>query len=223
MELFKDLGVQVYGKSKRSIGLFICPECREYIEIRLDKGRIQKTCIKCRGTQNISHGMSGKPVYYVWQAMRDRCSNANNPKYHIYGGKGITVCNEWQTFEGFWKDMEEGYYKGMTIDRIDSNQGYNKENCQWISHSDNSSKTSKVRPVSQYYVVKAPKNTIIHKKDWPSALSAAQELGLTAACITMVCQGKNKTHGGFVWKYTGDTSSTQQSSDTNTDKENSDE
>lgn len=191
-----------YGKSKRSVGIFICPECKDKITIRLDKGHQQTTCIKCRGTQNVSHGMSGEAIYYCWQAMVARCNNPKNPKYHIYGGKGIKVCDNWLTFEGFWKDMKEGYCKGMTIDRIDSNKGYNKENCQWLSHSNNSSKTSKVRPVSQYSIVRKPIYELLHRKDWPSALAAAEELGLVAAHITVVCQGKRKTHGGYAWKYT---------------------
>jgi len=202
MKLLIDLGVQDYGKTRRKVGLFECPVCKSHIEIRLDKGVKQRTCVNCRGSQNKTHGMSGKTVYYVWQMMRDRCVNPNNPSYPIYGGKGIRVCEEWLTFEGFWKDMEIGYYKGMTIDRIDSNKGYNKENCQWLSHSANSAKTSVVRPVSQYYVVRKPEYKLILAKEWPSARAAAMSLGLAAEHISVVCQGKRKTHGGYAWKFT---------------------
>lgn len=211
MRIVLDLGVREVGIDKRynkpyrrRYVLAACPECGDEKEMSLTKASRTTCCINCRGLKNVTHGMSGKPVYYVWQQMRDRCSNPKNPKYHIYGGKGVTVCDEWQTFEGFWKDMEEGYYKGMTIDRINSNQGYNKGNCQWISHSRNSAKTSKVRPVTQYHIAQKPERILLELKQWPSALSAAQNLGLTAACITMVCQGKNKSHGGYGWKYTGE-------------------
>ena len=202
MELIKDISIKGTSSRIRHIGLFICPVCKKQMELKMNRGLAQNTCKECRGTQKISHGMSGKVVYYVWQQLRDRCSNPNNPKYHIYGGKGIKVCDEWLTFEGFWKDMEEGYSKGMTIDRKNSDQGYNKDNCQWLSHSGNSAKTSQVRPVTQYHVVQKPVHTLLELKQWPSALAAAEELGLTAAHITVVCQGKRKTHGGYAWKYT---------------------
>jgi hypothetical protein len=201
MELIKDLGIKEYCKTRRRMGQFKCPVCEQLLDLRLDKGKKQKTCKGCRGTQNVTHGMSGKPVYYVWQMMRDRCSNPNNEKFNIYGGKGIKVCKDWMTFEGFWKDMEEGYGPGMTIDRICSNKGYCKENCQWLIRSENSAKTSKVRPVTQYHVVRKPDNKLLLLREWPSAKAAADELGLTAAHISVVCQGKRKTHGGYAWQF----------------------
>lgn len=184
--------------------IFECPVCKKRYELKASRGKKQEFCSECRSTKKVTHGMSDESVYYVWQAMRARCNNPKNKKYHIYGGKGIRVSEDWQTFEGFWKDMEEGYYKGMTIDRKDSNKNYCKENCQWLSHSKNSAKTSKVRPVIQYYVVRKPVYELIEKAKWPSALAAANELGLTAAHITVVCQGKRKTHGGFAWAYQQD-------------------
>lgn len=207
MELIKDLSAKGSGNRMIHIGIFVCPVCKKQMKLKMNRGLAQNTCKQCRGTQNVSHGLSGKPFYHVWQAMRARCSNPNNSKYHIYGGKGITVCEEWQTFEGFWKDMEKGYQFGLTIDRIDSSKGYNKDNCQWVPHSRNSAKISKVRPVTQYHVVLKPVHTLLELKQWPSALAAAEELGLVAAHITVVCQGKRKTHGGYAWKYTEDCSS----------------
>ncbi len=202
MKLIEKRGIKLVSGSTKSVGLFECSKCGKHYELRLDRGQKQKTCKNCRGTQNISHGMSGKPVYYIWQQMRDRCNNSNNKKFHIYGKKGIQVCQDWETFEGFWKDMEEGYECGLTIDRKDSNLGYNKENCQWLSHSQNSSKTSKIKPVTQYHVARKPEYILHVIKNWDSAKAAADELGLTAAHISVVCQGKRKTHGGYAWKYT---------------------
>ena len=202
MELLKDLSTKGIGNRMVHVGLFVCPICKTPFKLNMNRGLAQHTCKQCRGAQRITHGMSEQPIYHVWQAMRARCSNPNNPKFHIYGGKGITVCEEWLTFEGFWKDMREGYYPGMTIDRIESNQGYNKANCQWLSHSKNSAKTSVARPVTQYHIVLKPERSLLELKRWPTALAAANELGLTAAHITVVCQGKRKSHGGYAWKYT---------------------
>jgi len=81
-----------------------------------------------------SHGMSGTRPYRIWAAMKDRCNNSNNSRYEYYGGKGITYTNSWDNFENFWNDMKETYSKNLTLDRIDSNKNYNKDNCRWVSY-----------------------------------------------------------------------------------------
>lgn len=81
---------------------------------------------------NPTHGMSKTPTYRAWYHMKERCQNPNNSKYHRYGGRGITVCDEWQTFEGFFKDMGEKP-EGTTIDRRDNDCGYFAENCRWAT------------------------------------------------------------------------------------------
>lgn len=73
--------------------------------------------------------------------MRSRCNSPNLPDYKYYGGKGITVCSEWDEYLVFkeWC-VNNGYREGLTIDRIDSNKGYYPGNCQWITRSKNSTK-----------------------------------------------------------------------------------
>ena len=56
----------------------------------------------------------------------------NNKKYHIYGGKGVEVCEKWLTFEGFYEDNKEFYEDGLTIDRRDCDGNYCPENVRWI-------------------------------------------------------------------------------------------
>lgn len=79
-----------------------------------------------------THGMSLSKIERVYHSMKQRCNNPNNQAYARYGGRGITVCEEWQTFEVFLRDMGDSYAEGLTIDRVNNNEGYSKGNCKWI-------------------------------------------------------------------------------------------
>lgn len=189
-------------ESTTSFSIFECPICLKHYELKTSRGKKQETCKDCRGSQNITHGHSDKRYYQIWQGMKYRCNNSKSNKFHCYGGKGITVDPSWETFEGFWNDMGSTYQDGLTIDRIDSSLGYNKDNCRWISLSDNSSETCRKRSVTQYRQVYSPKKDWIKEAVWESALQAAESLGLVPAHISAVCTGKRKTHGGFKWQFT---------------------
>ena len=72
-------------------------------------------------------------IYKVWSGIKQRCFNPNSNRYKNYGGRGISICDEWKnSFETFCKwDLENGYKEGLSIDRIDHEKNYEPSNCRW--------------------------------------------------------------------------------------------
>jgi hypothetical protein len=119
------------------------------------RGRERDTakCAECWKMQQLSgdlrrkHGyagrVNGKPrtrarLYRIWANMLSRCTNPKMTQYHRYGGRGISVCAEWRTFDGFraWADAS-GYSDVLTIERKNVDGNYEPSNCEWITRSEN--------------------------------------------------------------------------------------
>lgn len=94
-----------------------------------------------------THGLSKSPLNKIWYAMRSRCLDPLNEMFPAYGGRGITVCDEWAEFERFHGDMSGSYLPGLQLDRVDNSRGYCKENCRWATPSDNCKNTRRNRMV----------------------------------------------------------------------------
>lgn len=80
-----------------------------------------------------THGMARSRAYKIWRGMRERCFNKNFHHFKDYGGRGITVCEKWLTFDGFWEDMKHGYMDDLTLDRKNVNGNYEPSNCRWAT------------------------------------------------------------------------------------------
>jgi len=82
----------------------------------------------------MQHHMTNTRIYRIWNSILNRCKNKKTDSYKFYGGKGITVCNEWKSFVNFrdWA-LANGYNDTLSIDRIDSKGNYEPSNCRWVT------------------------------------------------------------------------------------------
>ncbi len=88
-------------------------------------------------SRSTKHGMARSKEYDTWISIKKRCLNPDNKDYKYYGERGITMCDRWQdSFQNFYEDMGDRPSKTHSIDRIDNNKGYYKENCKWSTKSE---------------------------------------------------------------------------------------
>ena len=84
------------------------------------------------------HGKTYTPEYKVWNNMCSRCNCTNGPRYKDWGGRGVTVCDKWKKFEGFYEDMGDKPSAQHSLERKDNNKGYDKDNCYWATSKEQS-------------------------------------------------------------------------------------
>lgn len=91
------------------------------------------------------HKNSYKPEYKAWDAMKQRCFNQKCKAYKNYGGRGISVCDNWLAFDNFIADMGYKPSPKHSLDRIDNHKGYEPENCKWATrHEQNSNRRNNI-------------------------------------------------------------------------------
>jgi hypothetical protein len=97
------------------------------------------------------HNNTNLKTYRAWNSLRNRCTNPNDPFYRDYGGRGIDVCEEWLiSFESFFNDMGNPPTKTHSIDRINNDLGYFKENCRWADKTTQAINQRKKKKKSSY-------------------------------------------------------------------------
>ncbi|MDP1513110.1 hypothetical protein L8C07_26415 [Paenibacillus sp. CMAA1739] len=108
---------------------------------------------RIRKNHKVTHRMSGTRFYHIWKGMIARCEKPKTNGYKNYGGRGIKVCEKWHVFENFMNDMHSKYLDhaklhgedNTSIDRIDVNGDYHKDNCRWETMSSQCSNRRKTK------------------------------------------------------------------------------
>ena len=194
---FKELSGQRFGRLKviervsykSSLGYWRCKcDCGREVIVRtenLTHGQV-KSC-GCLNSElvtkrNTTHGLRYTRLYRIWHGMKQRCYNQNHPRYPDWGGRGISVCEEWRnSFKSFYDwAVGNGYQDDLTIDRIDNNGNYDPRNCRWTTTKEqNLNKRSYKLRESDLDAIQD-----LHHRGYPD-WQIAKELGCSRSLISL--------------------------------------
>jgi len=161
--------------------------CGEIVITQISQG--SRACKKCAYLKNAkertlhgespSHGKNADRLYRIWTGMRNRCNNPRNKSYKDYGGRGISVCNEWSDYLVF-KDwaIKNGYTDKFSIDRIDNDGNYEPSNCRWVNQREQMKNTRN----NTYITINGITKIVA---DW------CRELGITKGNMYVKCKKLN--------------------------------
>ena len=190
--------------------LFCRCDCGKLKDV--DRKNVLGGRVKSCGCLHRPHGGYNTPLHTVWTGIKQRCLNPKTPTYHRYGGRGIKVCKEWResfvTFRDFC--LENGWKRGLQIDRTDNNQGYSPDNVRFVTRSVNI-RNSEITPLKlkalQDNAEKArahnqkPVKCIETGQIWRSAKIASLDRGEYAQAVSQAIMRNNGLRKGFHFAY----------------------
>lgn len=106
----------------------------------------------------------------IWYGMIHRTTSINHKNYFSYGGRGIFVCDEWHSFDVFYEDMKDSYIVGLSLDRIDNEKGYTKQNCRWATKKEQANNRRSSALFTIDGVTKTLAQWCLGSKDKPSTI-----------------------------------------------------
>lgn len=146
------------GKHQSGHVVWLCKcDCGNYTEVitsNLNPNRFNATlsCGCLRKENATKHNLSNTTIYKTLVSIKGRCKNPSSRFYSLYGGRGITLCDEWdgeKGFENFYNwSISNGWKKGLSIDRIDNNKGYSPDNCRWTTQKVQANNTRRNRMIT---------------------------------------------------------------------------
>ena len=168
LTVIKRAGSDSNGRAK-----WLCKCSCENESVKIGKLLLNGHCKSCgcgeyenRVNNCTSHKLSNTRLYNIWSGMKQRCYYTRHISYHTYGGRGITVCDEWKNdFKTFYDwAITHGYRDDLSIDRIDVNGNYEPNNCRWATNAEQSRNVS-----NNVYVTLDGETRVI--MDWCKILS----------------------------------------------------
>lgn len=140
-------GEEEYTFEKLQDAAMFLNGCESGILKRYNDGKTYKGFTVIRNGGNYHHEAHKNRLYKIWSGMKERCYRKKHTHYRDYGGRGITVCEEWKNDYVTFRDwaLKNGYRDDLTLDRIDVNGNYEPSNCRWISKKEQFKNTRRNR------------------------------------------------------------------------------